>query len=127
MEKKETTRLIEEARVLIGQSNLMAEEKENLRNNIEFFMSRLSDDRFVAGCKWEWFDDEEDGHGLDLRWDWKDVRGVFGFYADNGHGFSFEFGTKGSACWWGGEGGEYGFSCGLFVRDFENQLRQMGI
>lgn len=126
MEKKETERLMEEARSLIEQSSLIPEEKENLRQNIEHFMSLLSDDRFVAGCKWEWFDEEEDGHGLDLKWDWEYVNGVFGFYADNSHSFGFEFGTNGSACWCGGEDGEYGFSCGLFVRDFENQLIHMG-
>ena len=126
MKKTEAVRLIEEANNLIEQSDLISEEKENLRQNIEHFMSLLSDDRFVAGCKWEWFDEEEDGHGLDLKWEWKNVNGVFGFYADNGHSFGFEFGVNGSSSWFGGEDGEFGFSCELFVRDFENELIHMG-
>lgn len=126
IEKKETERLTEEAFGLIDQSALIPEEKENLKRNIEHFMSIVKNHKHLAGCKWAWFDEKEDGHGLDLVWEWEDVNGVFGFYTDNGHGFSFEFGPKGTSCWFGGEGGDYGFSCGLFVRDLENQLNHMG-
>ncbi len=126
MEKRETTRLIEEANCLIRQSDLSSEEKENLKRNIKHFMSRISKDAYVAGCQWFWFDEGEDGHGLDLRWDWKDVKGVFGFYADNGHGFSFEYGNEGEAAMFGGEGGDDGFFCGIFLSDFESTLAYMG-
>ena len=123
---KEKERLIDEANRLIEQSVLMVEEKENLKRNIEHFMSIISDDKYIANCSWAWFDEEEDGCGLDLKWNWEDVEGVFGFYADNGHSFSFEFGKKGTSIWFGGEDGEHGFSCGLFVNDLESQLRHMG-
>ena len=126
MEKKEITRLIEEANRLIEESDLLREEKENLKRNIESFMSCISKDEYVAGCYWAWFDEGEDGYGLDLTWEWKDVNGVFGFYVNNGHGFSFEFGQKATSCWFGGESGEYGFSCGLFVSELEMQLAHMG-
>ena len=122
MEKKETSRLLEEAYCLIDQSALILEEKENIKRNIEHFLNMISNDENVAGCKWEWFDYGEDGHGLDLKWDRKEVTGVFGFYADNGHGFSFDFGEKGTSFMFGGEDGEYGFSCGTFIDDFENNL-----
>ena len=126
MEKKETTRLMEEAFCLIAHSALMPKEKENLKRNVEYFMSIVKNDKHLAGCRWAWFDEEEDGHGLDLVWEWEDVNGVFGFYADNGHSFSFEFGAQEKSILFGGEDGEYGFSCGIFVRDLENKLNHMG-
>ncbi len=126
MEKRETTRLIEEANYLIEQSDMKSDEKENLKHNMGEFMSLLSKDEYVTGCKWSWFDYGEDGHGLDLNWDWKDVSGVFGFYADNGHGFSFDFGEKGTSFMFGGEDGEHGFNCGFFLSDFEPTLAYMG-
>lgn len=126
MRKKETSRLIKEGNILIRHSPLKPKEKKNLRRNIRYFMSRVSKDNYVAKCKWTWFDEGEDRHGLDLNWDWKDVKGVFGFYADNGHGFSFEFGKNGEGCYVGGESGEYGFSCWLFLSDLEGTLKHMG-
>lgn len=126
MEKNETTRLIEEAYCLIKQSDLSPEEKDNLKRNIEYFMSCISKDSYVAGCQWAWFDYGEGRRGLDLKWDWKDVKGVFGFYTDNGHGFSFEYGNEGDACMFGGEDGDYGFSCGIFLCDFESMLADRG-
>lgn len=122
----EKTRLVEEAKLLIEQSQLESIEKENLLNNIEYFMSLISKDSYVSQCKWAWFDEGEDGHGLDLIWDWHDVKGCFGFYADNGHGFSFEYGDPPSAFYNGGEGGEHGFYCGIFVDEHQSQLAYMG-
>lgn len=126
MDQKEKTRLMREANILIDQSDLELEEKENLKRNIEHFMSYVSKDAYVTGCQWAWFDEEEDERGLDLKWDWKDVKGVFGFYTNNGHGFSFEFGNDGDAFMFGGEDGEYGFSCGIFLSDLEGTLAYMG-
>lgn len=126
MEIKETTRLIEEANYLIEQSDLKSDERKNLNRNIGEFMSLLSKDDYVAGCEWSWFDYAEDGHGLNLNWNWEDVKGVFGFYADNGHGFYFDFGEKGTSFWAGGEDGEHGFNCGLFLSDFEHELAIIG-
>ena len=126
MGKKETDRLSEEACKLIDSSALPEEEKENLRNNIEHFLSSVSKDSYVKGCTWSWFDYGEKDHGLDLNWDWEDVSGVFGFYADNGHGFSFDYGKDGKAFMFGGEDGEHGFSCGIFLSDFEATLAHMG-
>lgn len=123
MEKK---RLLEEAKHLIEDSMLDSCEKDNLISNIEYFMSRVSKENYLSKCKWAWFDNGEDGHGLDLVWDWPDVKGCFGFYTDNGHGFSFEFGEHSEGWYFGGEGGEYGFSCGLFLSDFEGTLAHMG-
>lgn len=126
MEKKETDRLLEEAFSLIESSDLQQEEKENLKRNIQHFLSCVSKDSYVKGCTWAWFDYGEDGHGLDLNWDWEDVKGVFGFYADNGHGFSFDYGKDGKAFMFGGEDGEHGFFCGIFLEDFEATLAHMG-
>lgn len=128
MEGTERKRLMDEAKMLIEQSELSAEEKDNLTRNIESFLSMISRDSIVKDCKWSWFDETEcEGRGLDLTWDWKDMHGVFGFYTDNGHGFSFDFGENGwSGCLFGGEDGEHGFSCGIFVDDFENTLTHMG-
>ena len=126
MEKKETDRLLEEAIILIDSSTLPSEEKENLKCNIRHFLSSVSKDSYVKGCTWSWFDYGEDGHGLDLNWDWEDVSGVFGFYADNGHGFSFDYGKDGKAFMFGGEDGEHGFFCGIFLDDFEATLAHMG-
>ena len=47
MGKKETDRLLEEACKLIDSSALPEEEKENLRNNIEHFLSSVSKDSYV--------------------------------------------------------------------------------
>lgn len=124
--KSEKEKLIEKAYLMIEQSDLNLNEKQNLRNNIAYLFSCLSKDDYVKRCTWKWFDEGEDGHGLDLAWDWKDVKGVFGFYSDNGHSFSFEFGESGKDCLFGGEEGEYGFSCGIFIVDFECTLKSMG-
>lgn len=126
MGQTETTRLLEEAKLLLQESSLPSCEKDNLMRNIEYFMSQVKSVKHVANCKWEWFDEGEDGHGLDLIWDWPDVKGRFGFYADNGHGFGFKFGEHSEGCYVGGEGGEYGFSCGLFLDDLEGTLTHMG-
>lgn len=123
MEESYINRLINEANSLIKQSSLPRREKTNLRRNIKYFMSYLSDEKYVAGCTWEWFDFGEDGNGLNLKWDWKNVSGEFGFYTDNGHGFSFTFGENGEAVWTGGHDGEYGFTCGMFIHDLESQLK----
>lgn len=125
-QKKEKTRLFDEAMILLGQSSIPAEEKENLKRNIEHFLSMVSKDTFVAKSTWAWFDKGEDGYGIDLKWEWKDVKGVFGFYADNGHGFSFAFGESGEHTMCGGDGGECGFSCGVFIHDLESNLTHMG-
>lgn len=123
----ERTRLLEEAKLLIKESTLDSCEKDNLIRNIEHFMSFISDDNYISKCKWTWFDEGEDGHGLDLIWDWHDVKGCFGFYTDNGHGFSFRFGEEpGNYFLTGGEGGEFGFHCALFIDELENELAHMG-
>lgn len=126
MQRSEKERLLEEAKCLIRQSELKEWEKENLNRNIDFFLSHISKDTYLSQCKWSWFDEEDDGHGLDLLWDWKDVKGCFGFYTDNGHGFSFDYGENGECFQFGGEGGDHGFSCCLFIDELETQLSYMG-
>ena len=122
----EKTRLLEEVKLLLKESTLESFEKKNLIRNIELFLSLISKDSYLQNCKWSWFDEGEDGHGLDLIWNWQDVKGCLGFYADNGHGFSFEFGEHSEGCYFGGEGGEYGFDCGIFIDNFEGTLTHMG-
>ena len=124
--KDDRNRLLEEANILIEQYDFNPEGKQNLRKNIKHFMSRVEKEQTLKDTKWERFGEDEDGDGLNLIWDWEDVKGVFGFYTDNGHGFSFDFGKSGDAFMFGGEDGEYGFSCGLFLNDFENELSHMG-
>lgn len=62
---------------------------------------------------------------MDLIWNSELVRGCFGFYADNGHGYSFEYGN-GECCQTGGVDGEYGFFCSRFIDEFENELMYIG-
>ncbi len=71
MKQKETERMLLEANTLISQSPLAASEKDNLRKNIKHFISSISKEDNVAGCKWEWFDFEDDGHGVNLLWNGK--------------------------------------------------------
>ena len=125
MERDNKRRLLDEAGFLIGQSGLNDEEKMNLSQNIQCFISKVKHDQTLKDVKWQWFDEGSDGRGLDLVWDNEYVRGCFGFYTDNGHGYSFEYGDGG----WsqtGGAEGEYGFFCSMFIDDFENTLKYLG-
>jgi len=129
--KGERKNLYYEAVSLIEESELEEWEKTNLKSNIECFLSRISKDVYVRGCYWKWFNETEEevgekGRGLDLVWDRKDVKGCYGFYTDNGHGYSFEYGTEFRDFQFGGTGGEHGFFCEMFIDDFENTLRHLG-
>ncbi len=130
MESRDKERLMKEAQELIERSDYSDEEKNNLTNNIVTFLSMVEKDELLKNTTLRYFDyrkeynDPEGGKGLDLVWDWDKVKGVFGFYSDNGHGFSFDFGNDGNACMFGGEDGEHGFSCGIFLDDFERTLER---
>ena len=108
-------RLLEEAGVLIGQSDLNDEEKENLSQNIQYFISKVKCDKTLKDAKLQWFDEGSDGCGLDLVWDNEYVRGCFGFYTDNGHGYSFEYGDGGWSQTGGSEGGYVFFAVCLLM------------
>ncbi len=134
MESRDKERLMKEAQKLIEKSDYSDEEKNNLKNNIGKFLSMVEKDEILKNTSWSYFDyreeynDPEGGKGLDLVWNWEKVNGVFGFYTNNGHGFSFDFGKDTfDGCMFGGEDGEYGFSCGLFLNDFENSLVRNGL
>lgn len=126
-------RLLKEALILIKKADYTAEEKKNLRRNIKHFLSIVEYDRTLLDTTWSFFDyrkeynDEDEGRGLDLNWDWDNAKGVFGFYTDNGHSFSFDFYNDGKSFLFGGEDGDDGFSCGMFVEDLEMFFKDMGI
>lgn len=134
MESDEKERLKREAQVLIDQSDYTDEEKNNLSTNIYKFLSMVENEQILKNTTWSYFDyreednDHDGGKGLDLVWNWEKVKGVFGFYTNNGHGFSFDFGKDSfDGCMFGGEDGEHGFSCGLFLNDFESSLVRRGL
>lgn len=130
MESRDKERLMKEAQELLERSDYADEERNNLTNNIGKFLSMVEKEETLKNTTWSYFDyrkednDPEGGKGLDLVWDWEKVKGVFGFYTDNGHGFSFDFGKDGDACMFGGEDGEHGFSCGIFLGDFKRTIEQ---
>ena len=120
---KEIERLVKAADTLIDHEVAYPYAKWNLKRNIRIFMEQI-EEKYVVDCKWELLNEGDDRYELDLIWEWKDVCGVFGFCADNGHSFYFELGEKTS--WSGGDDGDHGFSCGLFVHDLEQSLSEMG-
>ena len=118
---REKERLLNEAMVLIEkQTHISKEKKENLMENVKYFLSIISRDSIVKDCFWEWHNDDSD-EGIDLVWDWEFVKGRFGIDINNGHGFGFEFGTGGGG-WWGGEDGKYGFHPDYDVDELESIL-----
>lgn len=133
MEKTEKQRLWEEAQKLIELSEYSDDEKRNLSENISNFLSMVENENILKDTQWSYFDyakeyddKDEEGKGLDLCWNWENVKGVFGFYTNNSHGFSFDFGENNTHCMFGGEDGEHGFSCDIFLNDFERALKNMG-
>lgn len=116
----EKTRLLKEAKVLIGRhSDLDKDEKNVLIENVEYFLSIITKDSVVKDCYWKWYNDEDE-QGITLVWDWELVKGTFVICSNNSHGFHFSFGK--TSYWFGGNGGEDGFYPDYDVDELELQL-----
>ena len=118
----EKKRLLKEATILIElQTHISKDKKENLIENVKYFLSITSRDSIVKDCFWEWYKDNDGEEGIDLVWDWEYVKGRFGIDIHNGHGFGFDFGIGGGA-WWGGDDGNDGFYPDYDVNELESIL-----
>ncbi len=118
----ETKRLLEEAGTLLGQQNHISEKiKDNLIENVEYFLSLISRDSLIKNCFWEWYKDDDGEEGIGLVWDWEYFKGRFDIDIHNGYGFGFEFGTDGGA-WCGGDDGKYGFHPDYDVTELKMML-----
>lgn len=118
----EKKRLLEDATILVElQTHISKDKKENMIENVKYFLSIISRDSIVKDCFWEWYRDDDSDEGIDLVWNWVFVKGRFGIDIHNGHGFSFEFGTRGGE-WCGGGDGVDGFYPDYDVEEIENIL-----
>ena len=81
----EKKRLLEDAIVLIElQTHLSKDKKENLIENVKYFLNIISRDSIVKDCFWEWYKNNDGEEEIDLVWDLEYVKGRFGIDIHNG-------------------------------------------